>query len=62
MLYQGNVYVLDAKYYKYGATGKLSDLPESTSINKQITYGEFIAEQKNLRKTLGRIFMCIMPF
>ena len=38
-----NVYILDAKYYKYGATGRLGDLPESTSINKQITYGEYVA-------------------
>lgn len=29
-----NVYILDAKYYKYGVTGNTRDLPESTSINK----------------------------
>lgn len=44
MLWQDKIYVLDAKYYKYGATRRPSDLPESTSINKQITYGEYIAE------------------
>lgn len=38
-----NVYILDAKYYKYGVTGNTRDLPESTSINKQITYGEYVA-------------------
>lgn len=43
MLWNGNVYVLDAKYYKYGATKRPWDLPESTSINKQITYGEYIS-------------------
>lgn len=44
MLYKDKIYVLDAKYYKFGATGRTSDMPESTSINKQITYGEYIAE------------------
>lgn len=37
-----NFYVLDAKYYKYGVTGCYNDLPNSSSINKQITYGEYI--------------------
>lgn len=44
MLYSGKVFVLDAKYYKYGWSGTPRHLPESTSINKQITYGEYIAE------------------
>lgn len=43
MLYEGKVFVLDAKYYKYGWSGAAGHLPESTSINKQITYGEYIA-------------------
>ena len=50
MIWNGNVYVLDAKYYKYGVTRRMTDLPESTSINKQITYGEFIAEQECFKK------------
>ena len=45
MLYNGKVYVLDAKYYKFGRTGIAAHLPESTSINKQITYGEYISEE-----------------
>ncbi|MDE7435551.1 MAG: LlaJI family restriction endonuclease [Lachnospiraceae bacterium] len=44
MLHDGKVYVLDAKYYKYGWSGAPRHLPESTSINKQITYGEYIAK------------------
>ena len=54
MLFKDNVYVLDAKYYKYGATGKIRDLPESASINKQITYGEYIANQEALKKHHGQ--------
>lgn len=43
MIYKGKHYVLDAKYYKYGQTGRIGDLPGSADINKQITYGEHIA-------------------
>ena len=50
MLYKDKIYVLDAKYYKFGATGRTGDMPESTSINKQITYGEYIAEAKQFQK------------
>ena len=48
-----NVYILDAKYYKYGVTGNTRDLPESTSINKQITYGEYVATEKKFKKKHG---------
>jgi hypothetical protein len=40
---RSNVYILDAKYYRYGVTGDIDDLPNSSSINKQITYGEYVA-------------------
>lgn len=46
MIYQDKIYVLDAKYYKYGETANPYDLPKSSSINKQITYGEYIAKGK----------------
>ena len=36
------VYIIDAKYYRYGTTFAPSDLPETTSIQKQITYGEYV--------------------
>ena len=35
-------YILDAKYYKYGVTGLVADLPHTDSIQKQITYGDHI--------------------
>lgn len=66
MIWNGNVYVLDAKYYKYGVTRRMTDLPESTSINKQITYGEFIAEQERFKKKHGENYKVynafIMPY
>ncbi len=66
MIHRNNVYILDAKYYKYGVTGRVWDLPESTSINKQITYGEYVASQKQFRKIHGenmRVYNAfLMPF
>lgn len=66
MLYENNIYILDAKYYKYGVTGKAWDLPESTSINKQITYGEYVAGEEKFKKIHGenmRVFNAfVMPF
>lgn len=50
MLYDGKVYVLDAKYYKYGCSCDFRHLPGSTSINKQITYGEYIAQADKFLK------------
>lgn len=58
MLWHNNVYVLDAKYYKYGITEDTSDLPESASINKQITYGEYIAKENKFKKMHGSS-MCV---
>ena len=46
-------YVIDAKFYKFGVSGNPADLPESSSINKQITYGEYIATQEWFRERYG---------
>lgn len=66
MVYNGAVYVLDAKYYKYGATKKTGDLPESASVHKQITYGEYVAEQNRFKELYGENFKVynafLMPF
>ena len=53
MLTNDAVYVLDAKYYKFGWTKAPAHLPESTSINKQITYGEYIAETEKFKDKDG---------
>jgi len=65
MIINNKIYVLDAKYYKYGWSGNPGHLPETTSINKQITYGEYIAENERYMKsgkhpTVYNAF--IMPF
>ena len=48
MIYDGKFYILDAKYYRYGiipASGP-KVLPQSSDINKQITYGQFVKNCK----------------
>ena len=53
-LQKGNtVLIIDAKYYRYGVTGISSHLPESSSINKQITYGEYIYNHKKFKDIYG---------
>lgn len=44
----GDVFILDSKFYRFGFTGDERDLPETTSIQKQITYGDFI--KRNVTK------------
>ena len=61
MICNGKVYVLDAKYYKYGQTGRFDDLPSSADINKQITYGEYIAQ--HLQISNERLFNAfLLPY
>ena len=42
-----NVYIIDSKYYMYGYTKLTKDLPETSSIHKQITYAQYINNLKN---------------
>lgn len=65
MLHEGKVFVIDSKYYKFGWSGAPGHLPESTSINKQITYGEYIAKSAKFVKdgehpTVYNVFL--MPY
>ena len=41
------IYVIDAKNYKYGHSHDYDDLPDSSDINKQISYGEYIYDENN---------------
>lgn len=59
MLFDDKIYILDAKYYKYGTSGVASDLPNSASIIKQIVYGEYAAKRET-KKEIHNIFL--MPF
>ena len=53
---KSRLYILDAKYYKFGMTGSASDLPSSGSICKQIAYAEYVERlvlQKKLPACVG---------
>lgn len=39
---QDKTYIIDAKMYQYGATHDIEDLPNTTSLEKQITYSDFV--------------------
>ena len=45
------VYILDAKYYKYGISRQPWDLPHTDSIQKQITYGEYLHSKNSIIPT-----------
>ena len=66
MVYGGDSYVLDAKYYRYGVSLLPGDLPETASVHKQITYGEYIASQRRFAERYGegmRIYNAfLMPY
>lgn len=61
MIYNNKYYVLDAKCYKYGWTGIPDHLPDGSSINKQITYGEYLEKHKGI-ETDSLFNAFIMPF
>lgn len=57
------LFILDSKYYRFGHTFDPGDLPEITSIEKQITYGEFalkLMETKNKHYDVYNAF--VIPF
>ena len=55
-------FVLDAKYYRFGATGNPIHLPPSSSINKQITYGEYVNTLLEFSGTDSVYNAFIMPY
>lgn len=54
LIHDGTAYVLDSKFYRFGHTFDKKDLPETSSIQKQITYGDFIKTRK-LGKDIQKI-------
>lgn len=45
------IYILDAKYYKYCVYGTVESLPRTDSIQKQITYAEYLENDKSIKPT-----------
>ncbi|VTU08940.1 LlaJI restriction endonuclease [Actinobacillus indolicus] len=60
----GLLYVVDAKYYRYGLNKNLNCLPGMQSITKQIVYAQYIASnRKDLKYSAGIIRnIFILPF
>ena len=57
--YNGGIFVVDAKYYKYGITHNPEHLPGTSSVQKQITYGEYIERRFNTSEVYNAF---VMPF
>ena len=56
----GNTYIVDAKMYRYGFTGNVVHLPESSSIQKQLTYGDHAVRNITGGKPVRNAF--VIPF
>lgn len=59
MVNKNNVYVLDSKYYKFGITFNPIHLPNTSSIQKQITYAENIDNNYNYNNVFNAF---IIPY
>lgn len=62
MIKNNNVFVIDAKYYKYGVTGEKAHLPGTASVTKQIAYGEYVATQNTFKEKHGNKFKVYNAF
>ena len=56
------VYVLDAKYYKYGVTENILDLPQSSDITKQMLYSSYIVSNKNIYGVNKAFDVFLIPY
>ncbi|GAA8698254.1 hypothetical protein oki298_03540 [Helicobacter pylori] len=56
MLFGDKIYILDAKYYKYGISGVASDLPNSASIIKTDCLWRICGKIRNKKRDLQCLF------
>ena len=62
MIHSDKIYVIDAKYYRYGDTLNPNHLPNASSINKQITYGEYIDQTREEYDSEDIFNVFLMPY
>ncbi len=62
LIYNDTAYILDSKFYRFGYTANSRDLPETTSIQKQITYGDFIKNNKFEEEIQNMRNVFILPY
>lgn len=53
-------FIIDAKMYQYGCTHNIDDLPDTQSLQKQITYGEYVYNRINKNGKVRNAF--ILPY
>lgn len=58
MLCNGELFILDSKYYQFGVSLKIDDLPSTSDVSKQVVYGKYAR-----KKFSGKVFNAfILPF
>ena len=58
LLDKDSIFIIDSKYYRYGATGDIKNgLPETQSIQKQITYAKYTYENIAEKKEIYNAFL-----
>lgn len=56
--FDGSVYIIDSKFYRFGTTqDERYDLPDTTSIQKQITYGDYVKNEKGESKIFNAFLL-----
>ena len=60
-----NIYIIDAKYYRYGSLDltKKDGLPETSSVQKQLLYGKYVKEDIKKKAVDAKVYNAfIMPY
>lgn len=53
-------FIIDAKMYQYGCTHNIDDLPDTQSLQKQVTYGEYVFNKIDRNGKVRNAF--ILPY
>lgn len=53
-------FIIDAKMYQYGCTHNIDDLPDTQSLQKQVTYGEYVYNKIDRNGKVRNAF--ILPY
>lgn len=62
MQYEDVYYIIDSKYYNYGYTKNAKDLPQSSSISKQIGYNHYLRNQLNINDKIKVKSIFMLPY
>lgn len=55
-------YILDAKYYNFGYSQKTQDLPQASSISKQISYNHYLRDNLKEQESYKVKSVFVLPF